>query len=77
LNFCFRNGSVVVNFTLTFSSFDSHQFITIQDSIEVEKTIDKMILLNPQNDDNENNAYYTIGPNGLLIRCINFDLSLE
>ncbi|XP_066913417.1 uncharacterized protein [Clytia hemisphaerica] len=39
-----RNGSIIANTTLTFSSFDSFQFIIIQDSIEIENSIGKLDL---------------------------------
>ncbi|XP_066923996.1 uncharacterized protein [Clytia hemisphaerica] len=39
-----KNGSVVVNLTIEFTSFDSFQFIVLQDSVEVEYAINKLIL---------------------------------
>ena len=58
LHYFTRNGSVVVNLTIEFTSFDSFQFIVLQDSVEVEYAINKLILKPNQA------VKYKIGPNG-------------
>ena len=53
-----RNGSVIVNLTLDFLSFDSFQFLLLQDSIEVDKSLGKIPL-------NQHQPYIIgIGPEG-------------
>ena len=59
-NFC-RNGSVIANLTLTFASFDSSQFLMLQDSVEIEKSLGKLQL-------KDHNPYIlNIGPGGLVL----------
>ena len=39
-----RNGSVIVNLTLDYLSFDSFQFLLLQDSVEVDQSLGKIRL---------------------------------
>uniref|UniRef100_A0A7M5UJ08 Fibronectin type-III domain-containing protein n=1 Tax=Clytia hemisphaerica TaxID=252671 RepID=A0A7M5UJ08_9CNID len=48
-------GSVVANFTIHYSGFDSYQFVLLQDSIDVDNSIGKLDLL-------PSNVQYEIGP---------------
>ena len=55
--FIFRAGSVIANITVYFSSFDSYQFIYLQDSIEIENSLGKLSL-------NEWHGTYFLQPAG-------------
>ena len=58
-----RPGSVVANFTIYYSGFDSYQFVLLQDSIDVDHSIGKLELMPYP-------TQYLIGPNGNIGRRI-------
>jgi len=52
-----RPGSVIANFTIYYSGFDSYQFVLLQDSIDVDHSIGKLDIMPYP-------SQYAIGPNG-------------